>query len=75
MDTMPDSLRKTITKLFVPDRQAFPTLLEAALPSKIAEAGLCRFSVPSLVRSTRNQCVRVREAAEYIGVSVAGLSR
>jgi hypothetical protein len=73
VNSVRESLGKAITELFGTDRQAIPALEVAALAARVAEAVVSRLSVPSQVSSARKQYVREREAAEYMGVSVAAL--
>jgi hypothetical protein len=76
VDTVSDSLRKTITELFGTDRPAFPALQEAALASRVAEAVLSRLSsIPKQGVDRSKEYVRDQEAAAYMGVSVATLRR
>jgi hypothetical protein len=70
-----ESLGKAITELFGAGRHAFPAVQEAALAARVAEAVVSRLPVPSQDATTRRQYVREREAAEYMGVSVATLRR
>jgi hypothetical protein len=76
VDTLRESLRKTITDLFGTERPAFPALQEAALASRVAEAVLSRLSsIPKQGVAHRKEYVRDQEAAAYMGVSVATLRR
>jgi Helix-turn-helix domain len=75
VNSVRDSLGKTITELFGTDRQAFPALQEAALVAKVAEAVVSRLPFPAQSATARKQFVREREAASYMGVSVATLRR
>ena len=75
VNSVRESLGKAITELFGTDRQAFPALQEAALAARVAEVVVSRLSVPSQSPTARKQFVREREAAEYVGVSVATLGR
>jgi predicted DNA-binding transcriptional regulator AlpA len=70
-----ESLGKAITELFGTDRQAFPALRESALAARVAEAVLSRLPGPAQGATARKQFVREREAASYMGVSVATLRR
>ena len=70
-----ESLRETITELFGPDRQAFPALQEATFAARVAEAVLSRLPVTSQVPGGSKQYIRERDAARYMGVSVATLRR
>ena len=73
VDSLHESLGKAITDLFGTDRQAFRPLQEAALAARVAEAVVSQLSVPASVPSFRNQYVRERAAAEYMGVKVSTL--
>ena len=73
VDTLRESLGKTITELFGSDRPAFPALQDAALAAKIAELVVSRLPTPSQSATARKQYVREREAAEYMGVKVSTL--
>ncbi len=75
VNSVGESLRKAITELFGTDRQAFPALQEALLAARVAEAVVSRLPVPSQGVTGRKQFVREREAAEYMGISVATLRR
>jgi hypothetical protein len=75
VNSVRESLGKTITELFGTDRQAFPLLQESALATRIAEAVISRLPVPSQGATVRKQFVREREAASYMGISVATLRR
>ena len=73
VNSVRESLGKAITELFGTDRQAFPALQEATLAARVAEAVISRLPVSSQVNTARKNYVREREAAEYMGVSVAAL--
>jgi predicted DNA-binding transcriptional regulator AlpA len=70
-----ESLGKAITELFGTDRQAFPALRESALAARVAEAVLSRLPDHAQDATARKRFVREREAASYMGISVATLRR
>ncbi len=73
VNSVRESLGKTITELFGTDRQAFPALQEAALAARVAEAVVSRLPIQTPTPRVRKQYIREREAAEYMGVKVATL--
>jgi hypothetical protein len=75
VNSLRESLGKAITELFGTDRQAFRALEEAALAARVAEAVVSRLSIPSRAPTVQKQYVREREAAAYMGISVATLRR
>jgi predicted DNA-binding transcriptional regulator AlpA len=75
VNSVRESLGKAITELFGTERQALPALQESALAARIAEVLLSRLPDPSHAAPARKQFVREREAASYMGVSVATLRR
>jgi Helix-turn-helix domain len=72
VNSVRESLGRTITELFGTDRLAFAALQETLLAARIAEAVVSRLPVPLQVPAAR-QYVREREAADYMGVKVATL--
>jgi hypothetical protein len=75
VDSVRESLGNAMTELFGPNREAFPALQEGALVARIVEAVAARLPLPPQAPSDRRQYVREREAAAYMGVSVAALRR
>lgn len=69
-----DLLHKAISDLFGAELPAFPALQEDALIRRIAEALMTHLQAePKTAPAARKPYVREKEAAEYMGVSVAAL--
>jgi hypothetical protein len=75
MSSLHESMGRAIKELFGPDRQAYPALEEEVFAARVAEAVVSRLPIPSQVSATRKQYVREKEAAAFMGTSVATLRR
>lgn len=77
VESLNESVRKSVTELFGPDRQAFPALDDAVLAARIADAVVSRLPVAQAMSprasSVHKHYVREREAAEFMGVKVSTL--
>jgi hypothetical protein len=71
VDAIRGTLRRAITELFGSDRPALSLLAEATLAARIAERVCSQFSIPS--HSPGGHYIRERDAARYMGISVATL--